>query len=236
MMTIADRKTGIHCECPLDAFHMFASTWYHEEYEVPRLPIRPGDFVIDIGANHGFFALYAASKGAEVFAFEPSPTVFKRLESNIRSNGLEGQITARPWAISGSPGEAQLLVTERLGGGMSTIHEGFAQKTKIPVTERLAVECHTLSEVLETFDIDTVRRCKIDAEGSELAILKGLDRKDRARFESIVLEFHLEAYRLQDLLSELIGWGSHQVSLIDESEFSGNVLRVVSNGSLLRMA
>lgn len=233
-MTIADRKTGIHCESPVDAFHMFAEIWYREVYDVPQVSVRPGDLVIDIGANHGFFALYAAGKGARVYAFEPSPTVFKRLEDNIRSNGLEQHITARPWAISGKSGEAQLIVTERLGGAMSTIHEDFAKSTKIPITERVTVECHTLSEVVEMFGLAAVRRCKIDAEGSELTILKALERKDRARFESIVLEYHSEAYRVQDLFSELIAWGSHQISLTDEGEFSGNLLRVVSNESLMR--
>jgi FkbM family methyltransferase len=233
MITIVDRGTGIRCECPLDAFHMFAGTWYQKEYDVPHLPIRPKDVVIDIGANHGFFALYAAKAGGQVYAFEPSPVVFARLESNISSNRLDDKIVARPWAISSAAGEVELMITDRMGGGMSTINGRFAESSGIAVTERVSVECHTLSEILAMWGIDKVRRCKIDAEGSEIAIVKGIDAGDRARFESIVLEYHPEAYGVAELISELMSWGTHQVSFIEEKEFGCNILRAVSNEALL---
>jgi FkbM family methyltransferase len=234
MMTIVDRGTGIRCGCPLDAFHMFAGTWYQKEYDVPHVPIRREDVVIDVGANHGFFALYAASAGARVYAFEPSPVVFKRLESNIRSNRLDEKVVARPWAISSEPGHVELMITDRMGGGMSTINGRFAESSGIAITERVNVDCHTLSEILAMWGIDKVRRCKIDAEGSEIAILKGLDCKDRGRFESIVLEYHPEAYDVAELISELMSWGTHQVGFIEEKEFGCNILRAVSNEALLR--
>lgn len=37
--------------------------------------LRPGDVFYDIGANKGFFSEDAANKGAEVYAFEPVPSV-----------------------------------------------------------------------------------------------------------------------------------------------------------------
>ncbi len=236
MMAIVDRNTGIRCNCPVAAFHMFAGIWYQGDYDIPHLPIRPNDSVIDVGANHGFFALYAAQKGAKVYAFEPSPAVFERLQSNIRSNGFEAQIAARPWAIAGESGRAQLMVTEQLGGGMSTMHAGFAEKTRIPVRERVTVECHTLSEILQMWGIARVRLLKIDAEGLELEILKGLNRNDRARFESIVLECHPEAYEVAELLSELMAWGTHQVSFVEPAGFAPGIVRLVSNENIFPSA
>lgn len=234
MMTIVDRQTGIQCECPLGAFHLFAETWYLNDYDVPHLPVRRGDTVFDVGANHGFFALYAANKGAKVYAFEPNPIVFERLEKNIRRNGLEQRITARPWALSDEEGEVKLLITEMLGGAMSTIHSGFAEKSQIPVSGQIVVPCHTLSEAIRIFGLETIRLCKIDAEGSELAILHGLQQADRARVESLVLEYHPGAYQVHELLSGLLEWGTHQISFMDEAQFGGNVLRVISNKSLIR--
>jgi len=55
---------------------------------VKGVPIRPGDIVLDIGANQGFFSCYAAHKGAKVFAFEPVPELRDRLMFNLRRNGF----------------------------------------------------------------------------------------------------------------------------------------------------
>jgi FkbM family methyltransferase len=232
-MTAVDRQTGVRCEFPVAAFHMLSSIWYEHDYDIPRMPIREGDVVIDVGANHGFFACYAASKGARVYAFEPSPIVFQRLEQNIAANGFESRITARPWAISERTGEAQLLRTEKMGGGMSTIVPEFARGSGLPVVEQLTVPCYTLSDLLETFRLSTVRVCKIDAEGSEVAILTGVQAAHRTCLQSMVMEYHPEAYPLEQLLSVAVGWGTHQISFMDEKRFSGNIVRAVSTESLL---
>ena len=232
-MTIVDRRTGVRCECPLAAFHMYASIWYEHDYDIPGMPIRSGDVVIDVGANYGFFSCYAASRGAKVYAFEPSPPVYEYLERNIRANHFESLITARPWALSDYSGEARFLRTERLGGAMSTIVPEFAERTGIPVVEQMTVRTHRLSEVLKEFALAKVRLCKIDAEGSEIAILKGIEQGQSQCLESVVLEYHPEAYPLRELLAVPLGWGTHQVSLMDEKPFSGNIVRAVATSALL---
>lgn len=77
-----------------------------------------------------------------------------------------------------------------------------------------------------------VRLCKIDAEGAELQILSQLESSLRRSIEAFVLEYHLQAYALTDLLSLLLSWETHQVSLMEDKPYTGNVLRVVSNSSL----
>jgi len=232
-MTLVDRDTGVQCQCPLAAFHIFASIWYGHDYDIPRMPIRAGDVVIDVGANYGFFSCYAASKGARVYAFEPNPIIFEQLKKNIAANHFESLITARPWALSDYSGEAQLLRTDRLGGAMSTIVPEFAQRAGVPVFDQVAVRAQRLSEVIELFDLSSVRLCKIDAEGSEIAILKGLDRTHCQRLDSLVMEYHPEVYQLSELLAIPLQWGTHQISLMDEKPFSGNIVRAVATSSLL---
>lgn len=232
-ITVVDRATRVRCQFPLAALHIFASIWYEHDYDIPRMPIRPGDTVIDVGANYGFFSCYAASKGARVYAFEPSPPVFEQLQKNVAANHFESRITTRPWALSDRLGDAQLLRTDRFGGAMSTIVPEFAKRTEIAVLEKVTVPSHRLSEVIDLFDLSTIRLCKIDAEGSEIAILKGLDQTHRARIQSLAMEFHPEAYHLSELIALLLQWGTHQVSLMDEKPFSGNIVRVVSSNSLL---
>jgi FkbM family methyltransferase len=50
--------------------------------------IQPGDVVVDAGASYGAYTLTALAAGAaDVWAFEPEPTVFKDLCRNLDANG-----------------------------------------------------------------------------------------------------------------------------------------------------
>src|SRR5882724_6319724 len=65
--------------------------WAEAELELLGLFIKPGDSVVDVGANLGthtvFFAHKAGARGA-VFAFEPQRVVFQLLCANLALNGL----------------------------------------------------------------------------------------------------------------------------------------------------
>ena len=63
---------------------------------------RPGDVVLDIGANIGVFALslQRGRGGVRVHSFEPASGTRGRLIQNVEKNGLGGLITPHPEAIS----------------------------------------------------------------------------------------------------------------------------------------
>ena len=79
------------------------------------------------------------------------------------------------------------------------------------------------------YAIARVRLCKIDAEGSELNILRALDSGTLAKIQGFALEYHAEAYALPTLMKTMLQWGSHQVSLMDARPFTGNQIYVISN-------
>jgi predicted RNA methylase len=63
------------------SWRISASQYGHgETYE-----IKAGDTVIDIGANCGEYAMFCASRGAEVYAVEADPCVFLPLVMNVRA-------------------------------------------------------------------------------------------------------------------------------------------------------
>jgi len=233
IMTVVDRKTGVRCRCTLGSHHAFATTWYSRDYDVPGVPIRPGDVVIDIGANQGFFTCYAASKGANVYAFEPCPTNYERLLQNVKQNGFDDRVVARPWAITDHAGSINVMVSQEMGGAMTTTIPNFAENARITVIETVTAPCYTFPQVLEQFSLGQVRVCKIDAEGAELQILSQLDPNRFPSIDSFVMEYHVEAYTLAELISLLLGWGTYQVSFMEEKPFTGNVLRAVANRVLL---
>ena len=58
--------------------------------------IRPGDTVIDVGANRGMFALnasYLVGKNGRVICFEPNPNCLKVLRYEIESNDIDNIVT-----------------------------------------------------------------------------------------------------------------------------------------------
>ena len=57
--------------------------------------MKPGDVVIDIGANVGMYSLMSAvSRSARVYAFEPEASNFNLLCMNIRLNNMGNRVTA----------------------------------------------------------------------------------------------------------------------------------------------
>jgi FkbM family methyltransferase len=229
LMTIVDKDTGINCVCSVGAYPIFGETWYSRVYDVPGLPIRAGDVVLDIGANHGFFTCYAASKGASVYAFEPVPQSYKRLVANVERNGFASRVTAVQCAVSDTPGSAELLVSASKGGGDSTMDPVFARRSGVPVADRITVDCKTLASILDEYAIPSVRMCKIDIEGAELSLLSALKVQHRARIQGFAMEYHPQAYDLNVLIKMLLGWGSHQVCLMSERPNVANILYLISN-------
>jgi len=231
-MIVVDRHTGISCKCKIGSYQMFGETWYNKDYDIPHFPIKADEIVVDIGANQGFFTCYVAAQGAKVFAFEPFTESFQTLMENLEINQFSDQVIARPWAIGGKNGLAELLYTDWLGGGMNTIKSEFAKSTNINTLGSTEVNCFTLPYIMDEFNIPKIRLCKIDCEGAELDILKQLDHKYLKRIDAFVLEYH-PGYPLEELLQLLISWGTHQISFAKDNEhYPRSIIRLVANREL----
>jgi FkbM family methyltransferase len=209
LMTISDRNTGVTVKAEVRSYQMFGETWYNHDYDVPSCPLRPEDSVIDIGANQGFFSCYAASQRAHVWAFEPSPQSCSRLRTNVERNGFSSRVTISETAVSAMAGKATLLCSDFLGGGANTVVEAHARTLGKDFKETVEVDVLSIDAVIAGIP-GRIRLCKMDCEGSELNIVRGIS--DPSRIDSLALEFHPGAYRLGDLVQAVAAWGTHQVS------------------------
>jgi FkbM family methyltransferase len=230
VMTIVDRNTGVSVAASRRSYHMFSSTWYLHEYDVAGCPIRQNDVVVDVGANQGFFTCYAAQRLARLYSFEPHPKTFELLTRNIRSNGFDDRVTAECAAIADFEGEADLLCSTYLGGGADTLCPGHARFVNSslggglpPVRVRVRRLASAIPSKIH------VRLLKLDCEGAELAILRDLE--DPERFDSIALECHPDAYRVDTLIETILNFRTHQVYAIH-----GQIIHAIRTNVLLEFA
>jgi FkbM family methyltransferase len=149
--------------------------------------VEDGWTVVDVGAGLGDFAIHVARRRprATVYAFEPLPESFARLEENIRLNGLTN-VRAVPEAIAGSEGAVSLYTVTGLSGQHRTAGSGAATATVAPIS----VAATTLSRAFERLGIARCDFLKIDCEGAEYEILLGLPAETLARIARIALEYH----------------------------------------------
>lgn len=140
--------------------------------------LKPGDVVVDIGANLGWYTIYAAKRGAYVYAFEPCPEVFSLLKLNVEQNGLASQVSLLPLALYS---RCESMVASELGhlnparqvfinGKLDTwqcVNSGsFALKVG---TEGVA---HQYAVALDSLNLQA-NLIKIDAEGLDLEVMQG---------------------------------------------------------------
>ena len=131
--------------------------------------VQPGQTVIDIGANIGYFTAHLArgvGNAGVVHAFEPEPVNHQLLARNMRDNGLQ-QVQLHAAALGDAPGRAKLHTTAYNGG----MHRLYA-----------SVCCEGPTVDVPVFRLDdlfapgSVSLIKIDVEGYEHAVLRGARR------------------------------------------------------------
>jgi FkbM family methyltransferase len=148
--------------------------------------LSPGDWVIDIGANVGHYTLRMSElvrSDGRVFAFEPIPPTFELLTANCALSHYRN-VTLLNLAASDSRGIVTMKVpqSERTGG--PNYYEAHISN------EGIAEGCWNVF----TLEIDTlglphrVSLVKIDAEGHELQVIRGMTRLIECHRPILVVE------------------------------------------------
>lgn len=137
------------------------------EYDKQRLfetTVRAGDVVFDVGANVGFYTLLSSvlvgSRG-RVVAFEPVPRNLKFLKKHLRLNRVSN-VLVMPTAVSDAVGEVHF--DNSSGPSVGHISELGA----------LRVTTVMLDSLVDEGRIPSPHLVKIDVEGAEAAVLRGM--------------------------------------------------------------
>lgn len=131
--------------------------------------LHPGDCVLDIGANVGYYTMVAAKlvgPGGCVHAFEASPQTFCWLKANARLNPA-ADIHVHDKAVSDECGEVTFHTAKEACTGYSSIRDLGAETGSVARVPSVSID-----SILN--DLPPVRLVKIDVEGAEMLVLRGM--------------------------------------------------------------
>jgi len=157
-------------EQPLEHLEMV----YKEKAEFPPVMVESGDWVIQVGAAEGYFALSVHKKASKVYLVEPLPQWRQCLEKTFRGSLGRG-ISILPYALGEKEEkEVPFYVPMKWFAG-SSLSEEWAknQHQKGVGVSELKVNVKPLDLIVAQEKMEKVDFIKADIEGSELAMLKG---------------------------------------------------------------
>lgn len=154
--------------------------------------LKPGMVAFDVGANLGYYTvLFADSVGltGKVVAIEPNPTIFDLLNQTVSLNGFDRTVILVQAAATDDSQEAlELFVPFGEPKNATVAFDGGARPAELRIGVP-GVSIDHLSAGLERVDF-----LKIDVEGAEPAVLKGMSSTIARWKPTIVLEFNAGRY------------------------------------------
>jgi len=173
----ARRRIGdVIFECSLADYHgtapMYFGSYAVLVVEAMKRFLRPGNIFLDVGANIGYLSAIAANlvgPRGQVHSFEPVPAHFEKLCRLVNLNPSY-HITANPFAAGEEPCARTIYVTHQ--AGQSTLVPSY--KAGFEIAAEIEVPVVRLDDYIERHRVGRIALIKIDAEGFELPILKGL--------------------------------------------------------------
>jgi len=171
----------------------------------------------DVGAHIGYHSLIVAHSlktGQKVIALEPHSPHFAKLSKNIALNQFQHKITALPYGLSDKPGEKPFFDKakdhEPAPSLVTGVYEASGEKAML-ITGKQLLETIGNSKYPDVI--------KIDVEGYEGFVLRGIKEFTSSKQKAPILIFELSDYFLKhtpDTASSIISWLRNQ----NEYEFA----------------
>lgn len=168
--------------------HIYCGAFEWAEREWLESALQPGMVFYDIGANIGFFSVIAAEKvtpQGHVYSFEPVSGTHDRLVENIQLNKIDKHVTTFLAAASDHVGEAQIYIPDK---GMDAWNS-LAVKPEAGNYQLETIKTIVLDELVANKTLRTPDIIKIDVEGWEMHVLKGLQQTLQTYHPTLFIEF-----------------------------------------------
>ncbi|MHA1302187.1 MAG: FkbM family methyltransferase [Candidatus Heimdallarchaeaceae archaeon] len=157
--------------------------------------LRPDWTVIDIGSNLGYYALLEAKICRFVYAIEPIGESVEALKESIKLNGYKN-IKVYRLAISDKDGYAEIRTSRRSNWATmvdeSKTQESYREKFNRFKSVTQKIDTMTLDSFVEFEGIEKIDFIRMDVEGYEVEIVKGIDKtfKLMPSGSHLSVEFH----------------------------------------------
>ncbi|MBS1817288.1 MAG: FkbM family methyltransferase [Acidobacteria bacterium] len=151
--------------------------------------VRPGDTIVDVGANIGAIAVHASrivGARGRVVALEPAGDNLAVLRDNLARNACDN-VTV----LAAAAGRRREIREFFLRGDVSAVNSLFAESCYAEVTGVTRVDVVPLDDVVD----GDVRLVKIDVEGAELEVIGGMSRILAQQAVTVIAEWHPELQR-----------------------------------------
>ena len=173
---------------------IMSGEWEMEITQLFRHFIKDDSVVFDVGANTGYFGIVAGSemKNGSLHFFEANRHLVPLIKKSLWVNGLMSKSIINSNAVSSIDGEKLYLnVVEDLWGS-SSLHD---ITPNVNISEKLEVETISLDSYVEKNKIEKVDVVKIDVEGHEENVIKGMSKIIKSNPQlKIFLEYTIGAY------------------------------------------
>lgn len=145
-------------------FHQILST-----YDTDTKTQKPPPLMLDIGMNIGWFSLYSRAHGHDVAAFEPNPTMFKRVCESLEYNNWgeyanDDTVSLWNYGLGTTPGKFNLTTGNNPGG--SSFHEErlakkFRKKMEVSVVtlDSIVIQEGWLDRQISLMKVDGTSSC-----------------------------------------------------------------------------
>jgi FkbM family methyltransferase len=170
--------------------------------------MKPGETLVDVGANIGIYTIFAAVRGVKVVAFEPEALNYAILNQNLYVNGVQN-VTAYCVALTDfgmleqSWGVSTLNLSMMMPGGSC---HSFGEEVDHRLQARKApFKQGCIGAELTQFEIypDYV---KIDVDGFEHKVVGG-GMPAIQHSKSVLIEINQNLPEHRDLVDTMLGWG-----------------------------
>jgi FkbM family methyltransferase len=145
-------------------------TYEDEINKLIRISLQPGDNALDIGGNIGLQSIRMAQQvgaAGKVYAFEPLQYLQRKFNKNITLNKA-AQVVLLPFALSDEESEATFNIDEH------SWNQGTFSLNSSQGTNKQNVSVKVADQLPEVAALTSLALIKIDVEGFEFNVLKGL--------------------------------------------------------------
>ncbi|MBR9706714.1 FkbM family methyltransferase [Candidatus Pacearchaeota archaeon] len=186
---------------------MVESGIYYDFYE-PTITrffkkfLRPGDVVLDVGANVGYYSLLSSrivgDKGS-VYSFEPMTSANKRMQINLLLNNFKN-INLEKLGVSDKPGTQKFYFQNQYS---------MFKSAKGPSEEK--VKFVTLDEYVKKNKIKNVRLIKTDTDGFDAKVLLGAREVIKKFHPYVIAEIGADEEGLKDYVDFIFSLKGYSV-------------------------